>query len=137
MRALLAILTLALAATASLPSTHAVQDPAVCIPPGTLNQACVGIVNGEPCAWPNGASPFGRICVSPSEALPAAICVPPASLNGACVGIVGDAACAWVYGGPAYHYACVHADGRIEACSTNLFAALYGDGFHCLGDPMP
>lgn len=135
MRAAFAILTLALAILATAPSVEATDH--VCVPPGTLNQACVGRLNGELCAWGNGASPISPICLSPATSVPGTVCVPPGTLNGMCIGPSGDGGvCAWIYGGPLYHYACVHPDGRIEACSNSLFSTIYGEGFHCLGDPI-
>ncbi len=139
--ALIALACLSVTALPFVPVSQADVPDHVCIPPGTLNQACVGkYYDGRLCAWPNGPSSFGPICVPDDtfQAPPDPICIPPGSLNTGCYGIRDDgAACAWIYGGPFYHYACVLRDGSIESCSTNLYSPIYGPGWHCLGEPLP
>ncbi len=136
---LLAAAVLALAAVPTLPASSAGLPDHVCIPPGTLNQACVGDYgNGDLCAWPNGPSSFGPVCVGIQTTPLLPVCFPPASDNHSCIGLRNDgAACVWIYGGPLYHYACVTPTGKIESCSTNLYSAIYGPGWHCLGEPLP
>jgi hypothetical protein len=119
-------------------TTHPLPT-SVCIPPASLNQVCAGkYYDGRLCVWPNGASGLNPVCV-PTDAISVGppVCVPPYALNNVCVGIRSDgAACAWINGGPLYHYACVLPDGSVEACSDNLFATIYGPGWHCLGEPL-
>jgi len=140
MRIALLAAAILLAAVPSLPSTSAGLPDYVCIPPGTLNQACVGHYPGtnELCAWPNGPSSFGPVCIETQTTQLLPVCFPPSADNHGCIGIRSDgAACAWIYGGPLYHYACVTRDGHVESCSTNLYATIYGPGWHCLGEPLP
>ncbi|MEA3202545.1 MAG: hypothetical protein QOI63_211 [Thermoplasmata archaeon] len=134
MRILLAAATLALA-LAFLPAPAAAAG-AVCVPPGTLNQLCVGTVGGRLCAWTNSPNPM-QACL-PDVAVGGPVCVPPGTLNQLCVGFASDGSvCAWLYGGPVYSFVCVSPTGRVTSCSNSLYSVLYGPGMHCLGEPLP
>jgi hypothetical protein len=132
----LPLLAAALCLSLAFLPAPATASSAVCVPPGTLNQLCVGQTGHGVCAWTTGPNPI-EACL-PDIALGGIVCVPPGSLNQVCVGFVGDGSlCALMGGGPTYAYLCVAPDGRVSSCSNSLYSVLYGPGDHCLGEPMP
>lgn len=102
----------------------------LCVPPGTLNGACVGVVDGDPCAWYWFGPSHSRICLRDGPSvetctnhlwgegwtceLPVAIavtqiqaCVPPGTLNQVCAGTVDGSVCVWFSGASQLDRICV------------------------------
>ena len=128
---LLALLALGLV-LAVAPTSVSAAPGAVCVPPGSLNQLCVGSTANGYCAW----TPTMRACAPHVTADP--VCVPPGSLNQVCVGRAANGdVCAWAGGGPVTSFVCFSTSGKVTSCSNSLYGPLYGAGWHCLGDPIP